>query len=87
MIPSSRDHKYGGKNAVPDTMVMKTFSWRLRDAGQRQDNLNAKQPHSQDKRGFRFFQDDEDEFGLEDILQAICFLQVALCPGSKEYAK
>lgn len=31
------------------------------------------------RRGFRFFQDDEDEFGLEDILQAVCFLEVGLC--------
>ena len=29
------------------------------------------------RKGFRFFRDDEDEFGLEDILQAMCFLEVS----------
>ena len=27
------------------------------------------------KRGFRFFEDDEDEYMLEDLLQALCFLE------------
>ena len=27
------------------------------------------------KRGYRFFADDEDEHGLEDLLQALCFLE------------
>lgn len=44
--------------------------------GQRQDNLTAKRHDSHLATGYRFFRDDEDEFGLEDILQAICFLEV-----------
>lgn len=27
------------------------------------------------QKGVRFFREDEDEFGLEDILQALCFLE------------
>ena len=27
------------------------------------------------KKGFRFFEDDEDEYGLEDLLAALCFLE------------
>lgn len=27
------------------------------------------------RKGFRFFADDEDEFELEDLLQALCFLE------------
>ncbi len=27
------------------------------------------------QKGVRFFKEDEDEFGLEDILQALCFLE------------
>ena len=27
------------------------------------------------KRGYRFFADDEDEHGIEDLLQALCFLE------------
>ena len=27
------------------------------------------------KRGYRFFEDDEDEYRLEDLLQALCFLE------------
>ena len=32
--------------------------------------------------GWRFFADDEDEFGLEDVLQALCFVETgsAFCP-------
>ena len=42
-------------------------------AGKRQDNRAELRPGSLDRRGFRFFADDEDEFGLEDMLQALCF--------------
>ena len=27
------------------------------------------------QKGVRFFREDEDDFGLEDILQALCFLE------------
>ena len=42
--------------------------------GKRQDNRNATRSGSMMK-GFRFFEDDEDEYGLEDILQALCYLE------------
>ena len=48
------------------------------DAGQRQDNMNAKRSNRQNAKGYRFFQDDEDSFELEDILQAMCWLEVRL---------
>lgn len=51
--------------------------YRACATGQRQDNLNAKWPGSLSTKGFRFFQDDEDEFGLEDILQAVCWLEAS----------
>ncbi|KAI7845861.1 hypothetical protein COHA_000595 [Chlorella ohadii] len=38
--------------------------------GKRQDNRAASRPGSMHKKGFRFFADDEDMYGLEDILQA-----------------
>jgi len=44
--------------------------------GVRQDNRQGKRrggPHG--LRGYRFFVDDEDEYGLEDYLQALCLLQ------------
>jgi hypothetical protein len=43
--------------------------------GKRMDNLNADRPGEIERKGYRFFVDDEDEFGLEDILQALCFLE------------
>lgn len=46
--------------------------------GIRQDNLNAKRPDG--RQGFRFFQEDEDEYGLEGILQAMCWREVCLTP-------
>ena len=36
-------------------------------------------------KGFRFFADDEDEFGLEDILQAVCFMEVS-CVANQDTA-
>ena len=42
-------------------------------AGKRQDNRATKRPGSLDKKGFRYFADDEDEFELEQMLQALCF--------------
>lgn len=44
--------------------------------GRRSDNLNAERSDGSRKKGYRFFEDDEDEYGLEDILQALCFLEV-----------
>lgn len=38
-------------------------------AGRRQDNRAAERPGSGMRAGARFFADDEDEFGLEDLLQ------------------
>ncbi len=38
-------------------------------AGVRQDNRSAERTGSMQKRGYRFLTDDEDEYGLEDILQ------------------
>lgn len=43
--------------------------------GRRQDNREAMRPGSMTERGFRFFADDEDEHGLEEILQALCFAE------------
>jgi hypothetical protein len=37
--------------------------------GKRQDNRNKDRKGSRTLKGYRFFADDEDEFGLEDILQ------------------
>lgn len=42
--------------------------------GRRQDNLAAERPGTQ-KVGYRFFLEDEDEFALEDLLQALCFAE------------
>jgi hypothetical protein len=42
--------------------------------GVRQDNRQGKRPEGMNKKGYRFFIDDEDEYGLEDYLQAICLL-------------
>lgn len=39
-------------------------------AGRRQDNRAAQRPGGGTRTGVRFFADDEDEFGLEDLLQA-----------------
>ena len=49
-------------------------------AGQRQDNRRKEHPSRRPLCGFRFFADDEDDFGLEDILQALCFLEVGVSP-------
>ncbi|PSC71468.1 heat shock [Micractinium conductrix] len=43
--------------------------------GKRQDNRVAQRPESMHRKGFRFFADDEDTYSLEDILQAVCFLE------------
>lgn len=43
--------------------------------GRRQDNRAALRPGSMSDKGFRFFMDDEDEFGLEEVLQALCFVR------------
>jgi hypothetical protein len=43
--------------------------------GVRQDNRAAQRPGSMHDRGFRFFADDEDDFNLEEVLQALCFAE------------
>jgi hypothetical protein len=43
--------------------------------GRRQDNRAAQRPGSMQLKGFRFFADDEDEYGLEDVLCALCFAE------------
>lgn len=45
------------------------------NAGVRQDNLAVEREGSRQKRGYRFFADDEDMYALEDLLQALCFLE------------
>ena len=42
-------------------------------AGQRQDNRVRERAGEPGRRGYRFFADDEDSFGLEDLLIALCF--------------
>lgn len=42
--------------------------------GVRQDNRQGKRPGEHQKKGYRFFTDDEDEHHLEDYLQALCLL-------------
>lgn len=44
--------------------------------GTRQDNRAAERPGSLHERGYRFFADDEDDFNLEEVLQALCFAEV-----------
>ena len=46
--------------------------------GRRQDNTAAARPGGgagEQRRGYRFFADDEDAFELEEVLQALCFAQ------------
>jgi len=43
--------------------------------GQRRDHRTAERPGEGGLKGMRFFADDEDEFGLEDILEAAVFLE------------
>lgn len=44
-------------------------------SGKRQNNTNQQRPDSHQLKGYRFFADDEDQFGLEDILQAVIFMK------------
>lgn len=44
-------------------------------AGKRQDNRAKERPGSLHKKGYRFFEDDEDEFELENLLEAMCFME------------
>ncbi len=44
-------------------------------AGTRQDNRNHQRSGSMHLQGYRFFADDEDNFGLEDMLQALMFMK------------
>ena len=43
-------------------------------AGQRQDHRSQQRSESMHRKGYRLFSDDEDVFGLEDVLQAALFL-------------
>jgi hypothetical protein len=43
-------------------------------SGVRADNRAADHPGAPGRKGFRFFEDDADAFGLEDVLQALCFV-------------
>ncbi|KAK9810351.1 hypothetical protein WJX72_009272 [[Myrmecia] bisecta] len=43
--------------------------------GKRMDHRAKERPGSLTHKGYRFFADDEDELGLEDVLQALCFLE------------
>ena len=43
--------------------------------GERQDNRNTPTRGIGSKKGFRFFADDADDFHLEDLLVALCFLE------------
>ncbi|KAL3154051.1 hypothetical protein ABBQ32_013597 [Trebouxia sp. C0010 RCD-2024] len=43
--------------------------------GQRQNNTTQQRADSNRLKGYRFFADDEDQFGLENILQAIMFMK------------
>lgn len=43
---------------------------RVPHSGKRQDNRAASRPGSMHQKGYRFFADDEDVYGLEDMLQA-----------------
>jgi curved DNA-binding protein CbpA/HSP20 family molecular chaperone IbpA len=52
-----------------------TQSEKLWKKGKRVDNLNTERFGDRLKKGFRFFVDDEDEFQLEGLLQALCFLE------------
>lgn len=44
-------------------------------SGKRQNNTNQQRADSYQLKGYRFFADDEDQFGLEDILQAVMFMK------------
>jgi hypothetical protein len=46
--------------------------------GVRLDNRAAEHPGWPGRKGMRFFEEDEDAFGLEDVLQALCFAQEGL---------
>ena len=43
--------------------------------GKRQNNTNQQRSDYNHSKGYRFFADDEDQFGLEDILQAVMFMK------------
>ncbi len=49
-------------------------------AGKRQDNRTQQRSGSMRLKGYRFFADDEDTFGLEDILQALMFMKTGSTP-------
>ena len=44
-------------------------------SGKRQNNTTQQRSDSNHLKGYRFFADDEDQFGLEDILQAVMFMK------------
>ncbi|DBA99584.1 hypothetical protein WJX82_005130 [Trebouxia sp. C0006] len=48
--------------------------------GKRQDNRTQQRSGSMHLKGYRFFADDEDTFGLENILQALMFMKTGSTP-------
>ena len=59
-----------GSNALPSIcLTLNAFP------GQRQNNTTQQRADSNRLKGYRFFADDEDHFGLEDILQAVMFMK------------
>ncbi len=60
-------------NLVKPPLTESELVWKKK---KRQDNMNAERYGDRLKKGFRFFVDDEDEFNLESLLIALCFLEV-----------
>ena len=48
-----------------------TYAKVIMSAGKRQDNTVQERRGRPHEKGVRFFQDDEDDFGLEDVLQVL----------------
>jgi len=67
-------------NLVKPPLTESEMVWKKH---KRMDNLNAERHGDKLRKGFRFFVDDEDDFQLESLLQALCFLEVgsAFVPG------
>ncbi|KAL3140047.1 hypothetical protein ABBQ38_004327 [Trebouxia sp. C0009 RCD-2024] len=52
--------------------TLEEITWKQ---GQRQNNTTQQRADSNRLKGYRFFADDEDQFGLENILQAVMFMK------------
>jgi len=59
-------------NLVKPPLTESEIRWKK---GRRNDNLNAERNGDRVRKGFRFFVDDEDDFQLESVLEALCFLE------------